>query len=280
MREHSEVSEARLPQTGEPQGVVFDPQLPQHMEAVWFRSGVRSDPAPIAARLAGFDLQRPRTRVDMVPGARAADLSEYLLRRGELLRLLGGVSTVIVESTGTMYGDFTPHLLCFSAWPDEASIDRFEADPRLEALRDRVEVAYAAATRGRLHRRFHASPDPFEMTFDTRYCYELCALWHGSAWSQEKQQVFFDETVPSRTRHGAGPGLIFEPSGGEYVPDLLCLSEWPSREHFAAFVDDPEHREVSRKRDAAFARMDATATRLYSAGDPAQGRRHDCAGGR
>lgn len=275
MRQHSQVSEARPVEIGERQSAVFDPTLPQHMESVWFPSGISADPPPNIERLGGFDIRRPRIRVDTVPAARAAALAEYLHRRDELLRSHGGASTVVVESTGTMYGDFTPHLLCFSAWPDEASIDRFEADPRLEIVRRQVEVTYAATTRSRLDRMLHATPEPFEMTFDTRSCYELCALWRGPGWNPEGQQAFFDETVSSRTRHGAGPGLAFEPSGGAYAPDLLCLSEWPSRDHFAAFVDDPEHVEVSRKRDAVFARMDATATRLYSASVTPLNFRHD-----
>lgn len=36
----------------------------------------------------------------------------------------------------------------------------------------------------------------------------------------------------------ADQGLVIEPLGGDCVPDLVHLSEWSSREHFAAFADD------------------------------------------
>jgi hypothetical protein len=246
------------------QSIVIDPGTIQHLEMVWFEPRGNAPLLPRATRLAGFDLEQPRISLTSLVAAGTDRCDAYLERRGATIREYGAVNEVVFESVATMYGVLAPDLLCFSAWPDERSLETFMADPGTTALRAQVGIADVAFTSGRLERTFHASDQPFTMRFDAGSVYELCALWFREACSPGDRQAFFDSVAPSLARHGAGPGMVIAPMHGEYVPSLLCVSEWPSLEHFAGFIADADHVEVSRKRFVAFSRMDATATRLYT----------------
>jgi hypothetical protein len=246
------------------QSVVIDPSTIQHLEMVWFEPRGNGSLLPRAARLAGFDLEQPRVSLTSLVAAGADRCNAYLERRGAKIREHGALSEVVFETVATMYGVLAPDLLCLSAWPDERSLESFMSAADTIALRAEAGIADVAFTSGRLERTFHASDQAFTMRFDAGCVYELCALWVRDACSPEDRQAFFDSVAPSLARHGAGPGMVIAPTHGEYVPNMLCFSEWPSLEHFAAFIADADHVEVSRKRFVAFSRMDATATRLYT----------------
>jgi hypothetical protein len=251
-------------QTPLEQSVVINPGSFHHLEAVWFAPQRQEELLSRDSRLAGFDLERPRVSLSDVTIAPIVRRNAYLDVRDTIIRGHGALSEVVFETVATMYGVFAPDLLCFSAWPDEGSLESFLADRRAAALRDEAGVADVGTASGRLDRSFHASDEPFTMRYNAGFVYELCALWNREGCTPEQRQGFFDSVVPSLTRHRAGPGMGIVPTRGEYRPHLLCLSEWPSLENFAGFIADADHVEVSRKRFAAFTRMDATATRLYT----------------
>ena len=252
--------------------VAFDPSHIQHSEAVWLEAPPSAPLPSLAERLSGHESGVARVSLSspyaFVTDGRVA----YCERRVESIRRHGGQPLLTLESSATMYGLFAPSLLTISSWPDAGSLEAFEADDDLATLRREVSIADVAYTRARIHPSFHSSPSPFSMDFDADSTYELCALWRADHWSAEREQAFFESVVSSRTRHQAGEGIVLSPFAGDYVPDLLCLSQWPSLENFAGFVEDPEHEQVSRARALAFSRMDATATRLFQAdttADPA-----------
>jgi len=251
-------------QTTLEQSVVINPGSFHHLEAVWFAPQRQADLLPRDSRIGGFDLERPRVSLSNVAPAPIDRRNAYLDVRDTITRGRGALSEVVFETVATMYGVFAPDLLCLSAWPDEGSLESFLVDRRAAALREEVAIADVASASGRLDRSFHASNEAFTMRYNAGFVYELCALWSREGCSPEERQGFFDSVGPSLARHGAGPGMGIVPTRGEYLPNLLCLSEWPSLENFAGFIADADHVEVSRKRFAAFTRMDATATRLYT----------------
>lgn len=247
------------------QVVTIDPTTIQHVEMVWFEPRRDGSLAPRDERLAGFDLARSHIHLPSIDPASSDACATYLNQRDLVIRGHGALSEVVLESIATMYGVCAPHLLCLSAWSDEGTLDAFTNDPAMTAVRQDLGAGVARAT-GHLNREFHSSDQPFPMRFDAGRVYEMCALWDREGCTAEQRQAFFDAARPSLTRHGAGPGFAIVPERGDYLPSLLCLSEWPSLENFAGFVGDADHVEVGRKRFVAFSRMDATATRLYTGG--------------
>ncbi len=242
----------------------LDPEALVHLESVWFRAEDMPPLAPRSRRLAGFEVSQPRRSIDSVPLPETARCLDYVEQHAAVTGKHGGMDKIAFASTATMYGAFTPHLIVLSAWTDVEALGSFVTSSAVAALYETSGIADAARTTGRLDRAFHASAKPFDMFFRAGAAYELCALWRGPQWTPERQAAFFESVAPSRERHRAGPGLVINPERGDYCPNMLCLSEWPALEEFRAFVEDPEHTEVSRIRDRAFERMDATATRVFS----------------
>jgi len=244
--------------------VSFEPGHIQHVEACWLEPPASAPLPALAERLHGHESAVPRVSLSRPYAFSTDGRLDYCERRMKSMQRHGGQALLNLESTATMYGIFAPGLLIVSSWPDAQSIEQFENDDTLTAARRETGIADVAYVHARINPGFHSSAAAFAMEFDTESTYELCALWRARDWSAEREQAFFESVVSSRTRHQAGEGIVLSPFAGDYVPDLLCLSQWPSLENFAGFVGDPEHEQVSAARALAFDRMDATATRLFA----------------
>lgn len=165
----------------------------------------------------------------------------------------------------TAYGVFAPHLLSLSIWPDEETATSFDAHADLAAMQADLGVADTIVSYGPLDRQFRSPGAPYQMHFHAGAIYELCALWRGPEWSEDRERAFFEMVMTPRRRHCGGPGVVFVGARGDYRPNLLSLSEWPRLEAFFSFVEDPDQAALGERRRLAFSRMDATATRLLEA---------------
>lgn len=96
----------------------------------------------------------------------------------------------------------------------------------------------------------------------------LNALWFKEDGGAAKYSEYMKATSPFVIQHGGKPGQAYIPELnmiGEFDADLVFFVEWPTRQSFMEFIQDPGYQAISHLRGEAI--RDSLLIRCRRAGD-------------
>lgn len=84
--------------------------------------------------------------------------------------------------------------------------------------------------------------------------YILHAVWFSKPNGAKRYLEYLEAASPIAEKHGArhiDAWIPVDVIQGDFQPDYIFITEWPSVEHFQNFIRDPEYGAVSDLREAA-----------------------------